>query len=124
MAKSNNTVFHPRNAFSQIKTAIRRAMIAVVGSSMVCMASLQAQVPSLLWRTNVNAALFVVDSQTNVYANANGTVITLNSQGVPFQTNHLCPVPSIAPSFALRDFSGNFYFAGNFDGTNDFGGKI
>src|SRR6185312_1119491 len=50
--------------------------------------------------------------------------ITLDSKGVPFKTNSYCPVPSIAPEFALRDFSGNYYFAGNFDGTNDFGGKV
>ena len=83
-----------------------------------------AQVPSVVWRTNVTATLFAVDSQTNIYANANGTVIKLNSLGVPLQTNSFCPVPSIAPGFALRDSAGNFVFAGNFDGTNDFGGKI
>jgi hypothetical protein len=113
------------SGFSSIITALRVVGIkAVVGCSLVWAASVQAQAPPVLWRTNVNAMLFAIDSQTNVYANTNGSVITLNSFGVPFKTNSFCPVPSIAPGFALRDFSGNFYFAGNFDGTNDFGGKV
>jgi hypothetical protein len=98
--------------------------LVTIGLALLLMRTTYGQVPALLWRTNVNATLFGIDSQTNVYANANGTVITLNSLGVPFQTNSICPVPSIAPSFALRDPNGNYYFAGNFDGTNDFGGKI
>jgi len=110
-------------ALLSIQTVLRGGIVAIV-CGFVFAAHVRAQVPPTLWRTNVSATLFAVDSQTNVYANANGSVITLNSQGVPFQTNHLCPVPSIAPEFALRDLSGNFYFAGNFDGTNDFGGKI
>ncbi|HEU0040145.1 MAG TPA: hypothetical protein VFR76_12820, partial [Verrucomicrobiae bacterium] len=60
-----------------------------------------------------------MDAQTNVYANAGGTVIRLSSAGVPFQTNTICPV---AASYAQRDLAGNFYFAGTFDGTQDFGG--
>src|SRR5690242_1173761 len=43
-----------------------------------------AQAPGLLWTTNVGANVFAADSQTNVYANANGTVITLNANGQPF----------------------------------------
>ena len=79
----------------------------------------QAQAPALLWTTNIGARVFAVDGQTNVYANAGGTVITLSPSGVPFQTNTICPV---AASFAERDVAGNFYFAGSFDGTQDFGG--
>jgi hypothetical protein len=124
MVKFNFTACDHSTSASGIKTVFRREVMAVAAFSFVFAASLRAQVPSVLWRTNVNATLFAVDSQTNVYANRDGMVITLNSQGVPFQTNSLCPVPSIAPGFALSDYSGNIYFAGNFDGTNDFGGKI
>jgi hypothetical protein len=81
-----------------------------------------AQAPGLLWTTNVGGTVFAVDGQTNVYANANGTVITLNASGQPFATNVICPVPSVRASFAAMDPLGNFYFAGSFDGTNDFGG--
>jgi hypothetical protein len=79
----------------------------------------QAQAPSLLWTTNIGARVFAVDSQTNVYANVGSTVIRLSSTGVPFQANTICPV---AASYAQRDSAGNFYFAGTFDGTQDFGG--
>jgi hypothetical protein len=81
-----------------------------------------AQAPGLLWTTNVGGNVFAVDGQTNVYANANGTVITLNANGQPFATNLICPVPSVLAGFAAMDSGGNFYFAGSFDGTNDFGG--
>jgi hypothetical protein len=81
-----------------------------------------AQAPAILWTTNVGASVFAVDDQTNLYANVNGTVIKLDANGNPLQTNSICPVPSIAGGVALRDAGGNFYFAGNFDGTNDFGG--
>jgi len=125
MFKSNHILRNRLAIFSSVKTTFHRIWtITVIGSGLFCAASMHAQVPSVLWRTNVNATLFGVDSQTNVYANTNGTVITLNRLGIPFQTNSCCPVPSIAPSFALRDFAGNFYFAGNFDGTNDFGGEV
>jgi hypothetical protein len=79
---------------------------------------LWAQAPPLAWTANVGARLFAVDSQTNVYANAGGTVVELTSTGVPVQTNAMCPLPGVAQ----RDSSGNFYFAGSFDGTQDFGG--
>ncbi|HEY5910404.1 MAG TPA: chitobiase/beta-hexosaminidase C-terminal domain-containing protein [Verrucomicrobiae bacterium] len=77
-----------------------------------------AQAPGLLWRTNIGAAAFAVDAQTNVYANTGGTVFLLSSAGVPLQTNVICPLPGIA----RRDSIGNFYFAGTFDGTQNFGG--
>lgn len=76
------------------------------------------QAPTVSWSTNVGATLFAVDAQTNVYANAGGTVIRLNANGAALQTNAICPVPG----FARRDDAGNFYFAGNFDGTQNFGG--
>src|SRR5688572_12119094 len=59
----------------------------------------QAQAPGLLWSTNIGARLFAVDSQTNAYANAGGTVIVLTGNGVPLQTNSVCPRPGLA----LRD---------------------
>ena len=62
-----------------------------------------AQAPGLLWTTNVGANVFAVDSQTNVYANANGTVITLNAGGQPFATNLVCPVPSVGAALAKMD---------------------
>lgn len=76
------------------------------------------QAPSLLWSTNLGAQVFAVDEQTNVYVNAGGSVIQLNAAGVPLQTNAICPLPGIAQ----RDEAGNYYFSGNFDGTQNFGG--
>src|SRR5512146_2712046 len=72
-----------------------------------------AQAPGLLWTTNVGARLFAVDEQTNVYANAGGTVIKLNASGVPLQTNAICP----NATWAQRDSTGNLYFAGVLPGT-------
>ena len=34
-----------------------------------------AQAPDLMWTTNVGARVFAVDNQTNVYANAGGSVM-------------------------------------------------
>ena len=78
----------------------------------------RADSPGLLWSTNLAANLFAVDEQTNVYASVGGSVIKLNGNGLPLQTNTICPIPGIAQ----RDAFGNYYFAGNFDGTQDFGG--
>jgi Divergent InlB B-repeat domain/Chitobiase/beta-hexosaminidase C-terminal domain len=73
------------------------------------MASAFAQAPALLWATNVGAAhLVAVDQTTNVYVSTNGTVIQLNSSGVPIQTN----IVNQGPGLAQRDSDGNFYFAG------------
>jgi hypothetical protein len=74
--------------------------------------------PGVMWTASINARLFAVDEATNVYANAGGTVIKLNGAGEPLQTNTMCPLPGIAQ----RDSKGDFYFAGSFDGTQDFGG--
>src|SRR5947209_7793601 len=66
-----------------------------------------AQAPDLMWTTNVGARVFAVDEQTNVYANAGGSVIKLNSSGLALQTNSFCPLPG----FAQRDAAGYVYFA-------------
>lgn len=76
--------------------------------------STQAQAPAVLWRTNIGAQLFAVDDQTNLYANINGTVITLNSAGQRVATNFL----NSASGIVRRDASGNFYFLGLNAGTN------
>lgn len=76
------------------------------------------QAPGLAWTNNAGAALFAVDAQGNIYASTNGTVEVLNSSGQLIQTTNICPIPGIAQ----RDASGNYYFAGSFAGTQDFGG--
>jgi hypothetical protein len=76
--------------------------------------AMHAQFPAFLWRTNVGASFFAVDAQTNVYLNNGSTIITLNSAGVPVQTN-IFNQPS---SIAQRDAAGNYYFAGQRPGVN------
>jgi hypothetical protein len=78
----------------------------------------QAEVPNLLWSTNLNARVFDVDGVTNLYANSGGTLFVLNSAGQVIQSNTICP----RGTFARRDASGNYYFAGSFDGPVNFGG--
>jgi hypothetical protein len=92
-------------------------MLALAGL-MVSASPARGQAPGLVWTTNIGAQLFAVDSQTNLYATTNGMVIQLTSAGVPFATNSICPLPGLAQ----RDAAGNYYFAGTFDGTQDFGG--
>lgn len=105
-------------------TGTNHQMLHIIRFAIVCIIALGlslpalSQTPGLLWSTNLGARVFAVDEQTNVYANAGGTVIKLNAAGVPFQTNAICPIPGIAE----RDTAGNYYFAGNFDGTQNFGG--
>ncbi len=107
----------PATAVRRIPISIAFWLVAALASALVTTQA-HAQAPGLLWRTNIGVRLFSVDAQTNVYANAGGTVIRLSGAGVPLQTNSICPIPG----FAERDSAGNFYFAGNFDGTQDFGG--
>ncbi len=78
----------------------------------------RGQIPGLIWQINPRAAVFAVDAQTNVYANAGGTVLVLSSAGGLLQAIPACPLPGIA----RRDALGNFYFTGSFDGPQDFGG--
>ena len=77
-----------------------------------------AQAPALLWSTNIGATLFAVDNQTNSYANVGTNIIKMNPAGVAISTNSICPLPGVAQ----LDAAGNYYFAGNFDGTQNFGG--
>jgi hypothetical protein len=82
----------------------------------------EGQAPNLVWTANVGGSIFAVDDQTNVYVNVGTNVIKLGGNGLPVQTNGVCPVPSLSPGYARLDAAGNYYFAGTFDGTNDFGG--
>jgi hypothetical protein len=77
-----------------------------------------AQAPALAWSTNIGAQVFAVDAQTNVYAYTSNLVITVNGSGAAIETNQFCPLPALVQ----RDTAGNFYFAGSFDGLQDFGG--
>src|SRR3979411_760461 len=79
-----------------------------------------AQTPHVLWAKSLGARLFAVDSQTNVYANAGGSVITLNGVGLPLATNSICPLPGLAQ----RDAQGNFYFPGRFTAPQGFRGGV
>jgi len=79
----------------------------------------RAQAPALKWSTAANAHLFAVDAQTNSYsATPGGAVVVCDATGAIAQTIPVCN----KPGFARRDSTGDFYFFGTFDGTNDFGG--
>lgn len=123
MAKINTTHLGRFSSISFIKFPCKTLALAVVATAFfLAPLCVHGQAPSVVWETNVNARIFAVDAQTNSYAATNGTVVTLDANGIPFKTNSICPVSSLAPGLSLRDSVGNFYFAGNFDGTNDFGG--
>ena len=77
-----------------------------------------AQPPALLWSNSLGAQIFAVDSQTNLYAAASNLVYIVNGAGSVVGTNSFCPLPALA----RLDNAGNFYFAGSFDGYQDFGG--
>lgn len=98
-----------------VNTLYRSACaLAFVAVGLVALPAAHAQVPAILWRTNVSASFLAVDAQTNVYLDSGSTIITLNSAGIPQQTNAFNQPTSIAQ----RDASGNYYFAGVRPGTN------
>jgi hypothetical protein len=66
------------------------------------------QTPALLWTTNVNARVIGADSQTNVYADAGGTVIQLDGAGQIVQSFFL----SSYTGLAQRGADGSFQYAG------------
>jgi len=74
--------------------------------------------PGLAWTTNIGARVFAIDEQTNLYASAGGNVLVLDASGTVLQTNSICPLPGVA----RRDAAGNYFYAGSFDGTQNFGG--
>ena len=108
-----NHVISP-NVFARVLT---RGMLAWCLAALLSFSAF-AQAPVLLWSTSVGATLFAVDTQTNSYAYVGGSVIVINPNGVPVSTNVICPLPGLA----RRDSSGNYFFAGRFDGTQNFGG--
>lgn len=108
-------VSHDSRPTIQFRTAVLIALaVGVIGSA----TRVAAQAPPLLWNTSVGATLFAVDDQTNAYANIGTNVIKLSPTGVVLSTNTICPKPGVA----RMDSAGNFYFGGNFDGTQNFGG--
>ena len=105
---------------SRLAQWVLRAGAAMVGLMAALISQCaQAQAPDLLWTRNVGAQVFAVDTQTNVYANSNGTIKVLDGTGVPLQTNTLC---SVTNGLAQRDGLGNIYLSGSFDGNQNFGG--
>ena len=72
----------------------------------------------------MNGRLFAVDAPTNLYLNAGGAVKIVSPAGALLSSNLVCPVTMQSPTVAQRDGSGNYWFFGTFDGTNDFGGVI
>ncbi len=104
---------------SQPTSLFRNALLLGLALCFVGSATrVSAQAPVLLWSTNIGATLFAVDNQTNSYARVGGSVIVINPSGIPVSTNVICPIPGVAQ----RDALGNYYFAGNFEGTQNFGG--
>ncbi len=107
------------NFISSRKTHnIRVALCASLLGLLSTLAAWGQSPPGLQWANNLGATLFATDTSGNVYAYTNGAVEILNSSGVLVQSNTICPIPGQA----LRDAAGNYYFAGSFAGTQDFGG--
>ena len=102
-----------KSLHSSVKIAGLASALAVLTATGACAAA-----PGLLWTTNLGAQVFAVDGQTNVYANLGGAVLRFGAAGDLLSSNAICPLPGLA----RRDAAGNFFFAGTFDGTNDFGG--
>src|SRR5437016_3830555 len=93
---------------------LRTLFLAPLAFSMFGLAlPLFGQAPSLLWTKNIGGRVFAADSQTNVYMQANTSVIKVSGDGIPLQTNSL----SIYPGVAQRDTAGNFCYAGKYPGT-------
>jgi hypothetical protein len=107
--------FFAVNPFQSLRRGVQ---FIAMGAALLAAQSIRAQAPALLWTNNVGARLFAVDSQTNVYAGSNGTIIVLNSAGIPVQTNVLGQLPGRAQ----RDAAGNFYYAGVIPAFNSGGG--
>ncbi len=98
-----------------VNTTSRVVILALVSISTT---QVFGQAPGLLWTASTGGKLFGVDAQA-AYVSAGTNVIKLNLlTGEALQTNSLCPLPGVA----RLDASGNYYFAGNFDGTQNFGG--
>jgi len=91
----------------RVKASLQPLMLAM--GSLVWISQLaNAEASSLLWATNISPTAFAVDAQTNVCANAGGTVIKLSPSGIPLQTNAICPRPGLA----ARAANGSYYFTG------------
>lgn len=118
---------HEVATWETVKSHYLPTITAVVVFAALATIRTFAQSPPLLWSTNIGATLFAVDADTNLYANAGGSVIKLNAAGIPLQTNLICPLSGLAK----RDAAGNYYFAGLMPGANlgsvgpqDFGGIV
>jgi hypothetical protein len=68
----------------------------------------------------VGARVFGFDPQGRILANSGGGVLKLGGDGSLLSSNTVCPLPGLATT----DGAGNYYFAGVFDGTQDFGGIV
>lgn len=110
MAKILQTLLARLSRFNFVEFSFKTFTGLVMAGVALALGSQRAhgQAPPLLWRTNIGASVIAIDNLTNVYASSNGTVIKLNGDGVPLQTNIL----SDLRGRAARDVEGNFYFAG------------
>lgn len=97
-------------------------LIPIVASSHLLLGGMSAcaQAPGLAWNSPIGGRVFAEDTSNNVYATSNGMVFVFNSTGALQNSNQVCPLPG----WAQRDVSGNYYFLGNYSGSQDFGGII